>query len=382
MNDLTEWLREFLEAHKDAIIEYGTDWVIRSAVDLRGSRPRHETRKLCAELFDVNVELLLRESSGNKKRAEFIDFVTSYRANQDFKVSTLLRGFLSFKCGVRHVLDERDIPVETKLAVMDRVDNLYHSSIFQMADVYVDKLKAIIEERQGQLRERDREVARLERELTESLLKRFLAPSVVDEIVRGERSLDQKPKSMFVTVMFADLVDFTTLTQRMESERLAEVLNKFLASMSEIVFFHKGTIDKFLGDGVMSLFGAPVAMRPKEQAAFAVRCAANMQRALLDLEDEPVMAGISLSMRIGIDCGPVVVGAFGNAYRSDFTAMGMHVNRARRIQALCKPGEIYVTNEVSRYLPPNHVEPCGSFQLKGLQGSVPLYRVVQSLVAF
>lgn len=379
MEDPRERLREFITRHEQTIVAYGTDWVIRQAVDLRGNRPREETQRLVAAVVEFSVALLLGQPSGASKRADFIDFVTTYRASRNFKVSTLLRGFLSFKKGLARVLEEHPVSADMALHMFEMVDELYFESIFQMSDVYVAKLRAIIEERQEQLRERDQEVAKLERQLTESLLKRFLAPSVVDEIVRGERSIEQKPRSMHVTVMFADLVAFTQLTQTLDSDRLADFLNEYLGSMSEQIFFHNGTIDKFMGDTVMALFGAPVSIPIKEQIALSVRCAANMQRALIELEESSCSPG-QLAMRIGIDSGPVVVGSFGSAHRSDFTAMGMHVNLAHQIMERCRPGEIYVTGSVARHVP-EATEPCGAFQLKGFQSRTACFRIVQSRVA-
>lgn len=380
MDDVVrEWLRDFLVRNEQIIIDAGADWVIRQALDLRGRRPREETRRLCVKVFEFNRALLLGEPGGEQTRTDFIEYVTTYRASQHFSVSTPLRGFLSFKKGLVHALTQEPMPAETTLVVLEKVDEIYFDAIFRMSDMYVDKLKSIIEERQEQLRQRDLEVERLERKLTESLLKRFLAPSVVDEIVSGRRSIDQKPRTMHVTVLFADLVGFTQLAQSVGSDVLADFLNQYLAKMSEQVFFHQGTIDKFMGDTIMALFGAPVPMQPRDQILLGVRCAVNLQRALLELDD-PVSGEKPLSMRIGIDSGQVVVGSFGSAHRADFTAMGTHVNLARQLQVLCKPGEIYVTGAVARYLP-QATEPCGTLQLKGVDQRVACFRVVQSRVA-
>lgn len=381
MEDLVDTLREIFAQHEDAIIERGTDWVIEQSVDLRGARPRDETRRLVASVVEFNRELLLGGDTGERKRDAFVDFVTSYRAAQSFNISTLLRGFLSFKQGLCQVLAEQAVAPALRLRILEKVDEIYLSTTFQMSDIYVNKLKAIIEERQEQLRERELQVTRLERSMAESLLKRFLAPAIVDEIISGHRSIDQKPKSMFATVLFADLVGFTGLSQTLDSQRLAELLNDYLATMSEVVFFHHGTIDKFIGDTVMALFGAPMPMSREDQALFAVRCAVDMQRALLDLDESPVTRGLEpLAMRIGIDCGTVVVGSFGSTYRSDFTAVGLQVNRARRVQMQCTPGEIFITTDTAQFLPSDMVEPVGSFRLKGMAGGVLCYRVLSGRV--
>lgn len=379
MDGLSELLRTLLSEKEAEIIDGGTSWVIEGAVDLRGARPREETRRLVAAVVEFNRELLAGTPAGTSKRDAFIDFVTSYRAALEFNVSTLLRGFLSFRQGLLRVLDAESVDAGTRLAILGLIDDLYFDSIFEMSDVYMNKLKDIIEERQNQLRERDLQVARLERRMAESLLKRFLAPTIVDEIISGDRSIDQEPRSTFCTIMFADLVGFTRLTQTLDAKRLSKLLNQYLATMSEVVFFHRGTIDKFIGDTVMALFGTPVAMGEKEQAEYAVRCALDMQRALIELDESPITHGLPpLAMRIGVDCGHVLVGSLGSAYRSDFTAIGMQVNRARRVQEICQPGEIYLTSDVAQRIPSAMVEPVGSVRLEGIIGGVLCYRVLGS----
>lgn len=381
VEDQVDTLRALLGAHQDEIVERGTDWVIAQSVDLRGARPRDETRRLVASVFEFNSELLLDTDSGAGKRDAFVDFVTSFRASRSFSISTLLRGFLSFREGLLPVLARASLAPALHLAIVERVDAIYFATAFDMADVYVDKLKAIIHERQEQLRERELQVARLERTMAESLLKRFLAPAIVDEIISGHRSIDQKPRSTFATVLFADLVGFSGLSQTLDPQRLTQLLNDYLATMSEVVFFHHGTIDKFIGDTVMALFGTPMPMSQSDQALFAVRCALDMQRALLDLDESPATRGLPpLAMRIGIDCGTVLVGSFGNSYRSDFTAVGLRVNRARRVQMQCTPGEVFVTSDVAQSLPSDAVEPVGSFRLKGMTAGVLCYRVLPGRV--
>ncbi len=375
--DLQGFLQALLSAHEEAIIDSGTDWVIEASVDLRGARPRHETRELVAKVVEFNRALVTQQPDGRAKRDAFIDYVTSYRAALDFNISTLLRGFLSFRYGLARVLADLAVSPTRSLEVIDCADETYFSAVFDMADTYVAKLRSIIEERQAQIRERDIAVAKLERQLAESLLKRFLAPAIVDEIISGRQSIEQAPRSTYCTIMFADLVGFTHLTQTLDAHRLAELLNLYLATMSEVVFFHRGTIDKFIGDKVMALFGTPVELDEKSQAEQVFRCALDMQRALVELDESPVTRGLPpLTMRIGVDAGPVLVGNMGSAYRSDFTAIGMHVNRASRLQTKCDPGEIYLTSDVAKHLRSESLELVGSLRLENIIGGVLTYRVV------
>ncbi len=226
------------------------------------------------------------------------------------------------------------------------------------------------------LKSREREVEKLNKLLTESVLKRHLPPSLVDDIIAGRANLVQKPRSAPVTILFADIVGFTVLASELRAARMARILNEYLARMNHVIFDHGGTIDKFIGDAIMVLFGAPTRMEPDDQAELSIRCALAMQRALAELNAEWVEeGGPPLQMRIGIHHGPVVVGTFGSDKRSDYTAIGPAVNIAARIERCCTPGEVFISGELYDYLPESVAEKAGAFELKGLSGTVNLYRV-------
>jgi adenylate cyclase len=227
------------------------------------------------------------------------------------------------------------------------------------------------------LKEREREVERLNRHITENVLKRYLPPPLVDEILAGRVSLDLEPETAQATVLFADLSGFTKTSAQLRATKMARVLNEYLSKMNDVVFAHGGTIDKYMGDGIMVIFGAPVRMETKHQVLRAAKCALAMQRAMAELHATWRKEGLpEILLRIGIHHGPVVVGNFGDARRSDYTAIGPTVNLASRIEGQCVPGSVLVSGEVCDFLPEAMAEDAGTFQLKGLEGAVRCFRLV------
>ena len=147
------------------------------------------------------------------------------------------------------------------------------------------------------------------------------------------------------------------------------------SEMNDVIYEHGGTIDKFIGDAIMVVFGAPSPMTAQDQTERASQCAVAMQGAMINLNKQWADDGIpELKMRIGIHHGPVVVGTFGSDKRSDYTAIGPTVNLASRIESVCEPGQVFISGEVCDYLDEAMVKDAGEFELKGV-GEVNLYRL-------
>ena len=228
------------------------------------------------------------------------------------------------------------------------------------------------------LKSREKEVEELNHLLTENVLKRYLPPDLVEQIISGETSLDQKPETIAGTILFSDIVGFTSLSGKLRANKLARLLNEYLTEMVQIIYRHGGTVDKFIGDAIMVIFGAPKELLPKDQAYRAAACAKDMQEKMLELNSKWEKEGIPhLKMRIGIHQGPLVVGTFGCPERSDYTSIGPTVNIASRIESACEPGEVFISGELCDFLPEEMTEMAGMYELKGLTGEQYLYRLIQ-----
>jgi len=202
-----------------------------------------------------------------------------------------------------------------------------------------------------------------------SVLNQIADAEVADALVTGEIELGGELRE--VTVMFCDIRDYTQLTTRSSPEAVIELLNTHYATLAEIVRAHRGVINQFVGDAIMALFGAP--KQYGDDASRATRCALAMVEARAEMNRE---AQIPMQIGIGIASGPVVAGCIGDERRSDYTAVGEHVNLAARLSAVAEPGEILIDLGTRERLDNTaQTEPSALMALKGLGDDVQAFRV-------
>jgi adenylate cyclase len=212
-----------------------------------------------------------------------------------------------------------------------------------------------------------------------SKLAKYLAPQVYDSIFSGQQEVKIVSKRKKLTVCFSDLVGFTEITDKMESEDLTQLLNHYLTEMSKIALQHGATIDKYVGDAIVMFFGDPTSLGVKQDALACVQMAIAMQRRVNELAHEWRNSGIEtpLRCRIGIHTGYCTVGNFGSEDRMDYTMVGGTVNLASRLEQEAPPGGVLISFETYAHVR-NEVqcEERGKVQVKGIVQPVAAYAVV------
>lgn len=180
-------------------------------------------------------------------------------------------------------------------------------------------------------------------ELVRDTFSRYLSPQVLEQVLGHKHRPGLDSVRCDLTVLFADIRNFTCFAERHEPEAVVEMLNQYLDVLVEIIFTYQGTLDKFLGDGLLALFGAPLPQ--PDHPLRAVQTGLGMQRAIADLNARRRRHGAStLDIGIGINTGEAIVGNIGSEKRMEYTVVGDMVNVAQRIQARARGGEILVSD--------------------------------------
>ncbi|MCI0663790.1 MAG: FHA domain-containing protein [Acidobacteria bacterium] len=209
-----------------------------------------------------------------------------------------------------------------------------------------------------------------------SSFERFLPRQVVDHILRAPDAIRLGGVRQMVTALFADVRNFTSLSESRTPEQIVKLLNRYFSTISEIIFRHGGTLDKYIGDGLLALFGAPYV--GERDAVQAVRAAVEMQRSMsafnevLRADDLP-----PISIGIGINTGPAIVGYIGSETRLDYTAIGDTINTASRLENVALPGQIVISENTMQVLDESFVlKPLGVERLKGKNANLRIAEIV------
>ena len=209
-----------------------------------------------------------------------------------------------------------------------------------------------------------------------SRLNRYFSPNVAEHLAESDNAFGRGEKCE-VSVLFADIRNFTALSETISPDSVVLMLNRFHDAMVGEVFAHGGTLDKYLGDGLMAYFGAPVSN--PDHATLALRCALGMQAALARLNDTLEGEGHSrLRMGIGIHSGPVILGDIGTMERREFTIIGDTVNVAARIEEATKTyqAEILISATTAAQVDNSaRLVSAGFADLRGKRSRLELFRI-------
>jgi PAS domain S-box-containing protein len=221
--------------------------------------------------------------------------------------------------------------------------------------------------------ERDRKKATAEREQVQKIFEHYMPPAVFQELMRqGPERTGISGDRRDLTIMFADIRGFTGMSERLQPEQVVELLNGYLATATDVVFAHQGTIDKFIGDAIMALFGAPVPI--ENHALHAVRAALAMQKKFAEAS---ARGGHRATFGIGINSGEGIVGTIGAPRLMSYTVIGDVVNVAARLQGEARAGEVLITEDTFRHIEGQvETEELGSIYVKGRLAPVTMYKVI------
>jgi adenylate cyclase len=206
----------------------------------------------------------------------------------------------------------------------------------------------------------------LKREVEQAAMRLYLSPQVADLITAMDGGVELGGVLQPVTVLFADIRDFTKISEHLDARELVLLLNEFFTAMTEVILEAGGTLDKYIGDCVMALFGAPVPAEDDVQRA--VEAAINMQR-------EAARLNTRIQIGVGLHTGRAVVGNIGSQQRMQYTAIGDTVNVAARLVSLASPGQIIVSEDI-RQSAFGFFEPLGEVELKGRQQKMSAYSLL------
>ena len=215
-----------------------------------------------------------------------------------------------------------------------------------------------------------------EKEMIKRAFTRYVAREVVEEVLKDPEHLMLSGERREATVLFCDIRGFTTLSERLTPEQVVSLLNEFYTTAIETTFKHDGTLDKFLGDAVMCVFGAPIAH--PDHTARAVKTAIEMRTALAALSKRRALRGLDpFEVGIGVALGEVVAGTVGTEERMEYTVIGDSVNVAARLQGQAKAGSILLsrrTYEAVHDLIEGFSR--GPMKVRGKEEEVEVYEVV------
>lgn len=223
---------------------------------------------------------------------------------------------------------------------------------------------------------------RKERGRVTNIFGRFVAKTVVDEMLASGEEVKLGGMRRDITLIFVDIRGFTPMSEKLEPEQVIQVLNEYLDVCTKAIFKFNGTLDKFMGDGVMAMFGAPISF--DNHPEMAVHAALEMKKHADVLEQKLIeRLGVGVKFGLGINSGPAVVGNIGSEdLRLDYTAIGDTVNLSARLESNAKPGQILISeNTYARVKQLFHIEPIGEIKVKGKEQPVMVYEVLGDLQA-
>ena len=271
------------------------------------------------------------------------------------------------------------LSTKTKSAITDSLTGVQGQLIDRTAEIVLkkenEKLISLNQEAFESLKEKNTKLEKISKRLA-----KYLSPQIYENIFEADSEQTNGYKRKKLTVFFSDIKGFTDLSDTLDPDLLAELINDYLSAMTDIALKYGGTIDKFIGDAILVFFGDPESAGLKKDAAKCLGMAIAMQKKVAELdrkwrEDRGIDDG--LQVRMGISTGYCTVGNFGSVQRVDYTVLGSTVNLASRLESICQPKKILVAQETKTLLEKEFkFESQDAVELKGFNKPVVPFQYV------
>jgi adenylate cyclase len=216
-----------------------------------------------------------------------------------------------------------------------------------------------------------------EEEMMRSRLERFLAPQVAEMVLGSQEAMDtvMEPTELTATIVFTDIIAFTQLAEQIPPQETNMILNQYFSMVTDIIFRYDGTLDKYIGDGLMAVFGAP--MEREDDTERAILAAKEMKEELAVMMAETGGKRKQFDIRIGINTGRVVAGNIGSPKRMDYTVIGDPVNIASRLESIAKPNQILIGEETYKAVKDKfEIRKIGPTKVRGRSAEIMVYEVI------
>jgi adenylate cyclase len=252
-----------------------------------------------------------------------------------------------------------------------RFDNQFKQDDLELLKAIGSQAAMVLE--QAALNEQIREEERFR-----DRLERFHSPQVIEMIMKGGQDAQDdmmEPKEVTATVLFTDIIGFTTLSETMPPREVNILLNRYFSRTTDIIFAHDGTLDKYIGDGLMAVFGVP--METDDHAERAVRAALEIRKRLRSMM-ELTRKEWRFDIRIGINTGRILAGNIGSPKRMEYTVIGDPVNLASRLESIARPNGIAIGEETYKLVKNRfNIQVLGARKVKGKSKDIMVYEVVE-----
>ncbi|MDF3820638.1 adenylate/guanylate cyclase domain-containing protein [Leptospira sp. 96542] len=373
---LVEWFGEYIEITWRSIFENGISELQTSNFDLM-------ITEIVFPNKDENLETTLEEITNLAGPSEVPLVIITKSDLKELPVIAFQLGVNEFfyKHQIKRSLMEhrfrnlfREI-YRKKVISLQMDDSLRRfQELYGMNQTEIQDLNSLVKKFKKDLESEYEAKLNLEKEKKkmQNVFGMYVDPVVVENILNNTLSLDQKGKEMEVSVLFSDIRGYTSLSEKMRPEQVISFLNEYFTAMTEVILGYGGMIDKYIGDSIMCLFGAPVFQ--KEHRQNALDCAVEMIQVfeLWQPKWEQIY-GFVPNIGIGLASGKVIVGNVGSFQKLSYTAVGDTVNMASRLESLAKPMHVYVSEGLYNNLPDEYAkkyiyEELEPVKIKGKEG--------------